>query len=367
MTGSRPSAGIYHRHGDTTAADVGMPVSEKKGLLDFSVSLNPLGVPDVIRDAWPDLLASIQRYPTPDGRGIAQYYGQKYGIDASSVVPGNGSVELMYRCFAALRFKRVAVICPSFYDYENAVRTSGAQVERVYLNVDDGFRAPTLQRLNAALDRNDAIVIGNPNNPTGTLFERGLLHTLANNHPGKTLLVDEAFLPFVDDELSFSLMPSVTSSANIIVFHSLTKIFAIPGIRVGAIVAAPQTVARIRNVSPPWMCNSIAECVAPMLLQCENYIQETRALVFREMSILDDAVGRLKRFSLIRGAANFALVQLCDGMNLDWVLRHLFNAGILVRDCRNFEGLSKSSFRFAIRLSDDNQKLFAALQRMDNG
>ena len=308
MTGSRPGTGIYHRHGDTTAADVGMPVSEQKGLLDFSVSLNPLGVPDVIRDAWPDLLASIQRYPTPEGRGIAQYYGQKYSIDAASVLPGNGSVELMYRCFAALRFKRVAVICPSFFDYENALRISGARVERVYLHADDSFRAPPLQQLNAVLDRNDAIVIGNPNNPTGTLFEDGVLQPLAQNHPGKTLLVDEAFLPFVNNECSHSLMSSVIHSPNIIVFHSLTKIFAIPGIRAGAIVAAPQTVARIREISPPWMCNSIAECVAPMLLQCEDYIEETRSLMRREMTFLDDAFGRLKRFTLFRGAANFAQI-----------------------------------------------------------
>jgi histidinol-phosphate/aromatic aminotransferase/cobyric acid decarboxylase-like protein len=85
------------------------------------------------------------------------------------------------------------------------------------------------------------------------------------------------------------------------------------------------------------------------------------------MNVLDELFGRLKRFTLIRGAANFALVQLRDDMNLDWVLRHLCDARILVRDCRNFEGLSKSSFRFCIRQSDDNRELIAALQSMDNG
>lgn len=355
--------GCEHEHGGGASAQF-----EKHGIspvpvLDFSVSISPLGPPPIVIDAWPSLINTVSKYPSQDGSGIRRYYSEIYGMSEKCVLPGNGSVELMYRCIGALPIKRVALVCPSFFDYENALNAAGVQVETIYLSSENSFAAPSLKSLQSRIADCDGIILGNPNNPTGTVFDKEMLLALADQFPSKFFFVDEAFLPFMDSEQKRTLIWEASRRDNLVVFHSLTKIFAIPGLRAGCLVSSLKTIGSLLQATPPWMNNGMVDTLAPMLIDCESWKMNVRSLVKAEMARLRKACNLLGKINSYDGEVNFALIQTGGDAVLNAMLKQMLQSGILVRDCRNFRGLGEGFFRSCIRMPDDNQRLIQFLQK----
>ena len=361
LSGSDASA---HLHGGNA-----LPLFEKYGVsprevLDFSVSVNPLGPPEAIVEIWPRLIEYLPQYPTVNGDGIRHYYSQAYSISKESILAGNGSVELMYRCFSALPIRRIGVVCPSFFDYAQALRAANVTCDFVSLSHLNGFLAPPVSVLQDVLRRNDGVIIGNPNNPTGTRYDRDTLVALAKEHPSKYIFVDEAFLPFCENESSQTLLSRSTLASNLIIFRSLTKMFAIPGLRAGALVSTEQTVQSFRQLAAPWVNNVVIDHIAPLLLNCTGYISATRQFVRKEMYRLKAGLANLSGVSWFGGNINFALLRLMPPLCLDDVMRQLLGNGLLVRDCRNFHGFDGEFLRFCVRTPSDNSALLSALQQI---
>ena len=176
---------LRYKHGGTPQLDMvrlGVPI---RPVSDFSVNLNPLGPPTIIRDKWQELLESIEQYPSVDGDGIAHYYESIYGISPNNFLAGNGSTELIYLIPRVLKFKRVAVITPSYHDYERASLLAGAKVVRCPLSPHDDFAFPAEDQLMNVLKKVDALWIGRPNNPTGNLFSMEFILKYTRMFPEK--------------------------------------------------------------------------------------------------------------------------------------------------------------------------------------
>jgi threonine-phosphate decarboxylase len=120
-----------YKHGGAPQLDMRRLGLEERAVLDFSVNLNPLGPPAIIKRKWPELYQTIEPYPSIEADGVSRYYGKVCGIDADHILVGNGSTELIYLVPRVLGFKRVALITPSFHDYERASRLAGAQVSSI--------------------------------------------------------------------------------------------------------------------------------------------------------------------------------------------------------------------------------------------
>ncbi len=330
---------------------------EQSNITDFSVNVSPMGPPRTVYQNWNKLSGTIEVYPSVDGDGVAEYYLQRFGLNRENILPGNGSTECIYLVPRILGFKKVAIVTPSFHDYERACLVAGSEIMELPLKVEDKFAEPDSAELDDLLKSVDALLLGNPNNPTGTLFKTETLLDLAEKHPEKWLLVDEAFLQFLDDYEQKTLTAPHRLRKNIIVFHSLTKLYDIPGIRLGAAIGHSDTISLLKSHKEPWTVNGIAENIAQLLIDTKDYEQSLKSLIKKEQQRFVNSLKHLKGISLYPSPVNFMLARWEASNNLDDLLRFLLANGIHIRDCRNFRRLEDNFFRFAILKSTDNKHL----------
>ena len=352
---------FYHCHGGSPKYDFRRLGLKSRPVIDFSVNINPLGPPRRIIKEWNRMALEIAHYPSIDGKGIRKFYQKRFGLDPDSILPGNGSIELFYLIPRAIHLQRVAVISPSFHDYVRAVRLAKGEVFSFPLSVETEFAPPSIYELEKLLMKTDALFLGNPNNPTGTVFPAEVLFQLAYRYPNKWLLVDEAFIQFVENSDQITLMTRRKLRPNMLIFHSLTKFYALAGLRIGAVIGHPSTISRLRAFKEPWTINSVAEKVAGILLRCRDYEERTHKLVSLEKQRLYSRLREIHGIKTFVPTANFLLVQWLATDSLDELLRDLLLRGFYVRDCRNFLGLEQNFFRFAIRTPSDNDRLIDAI------
>ena len=352
-----------HQHGGMPEIDVARLGIKAGLLLDFSVNISPLGPPKEILSAWKKLAPEIEIYPNIEGDGIIRFYQERFGLSRESILAGNGSTELIYLVPRALNLKSIAVVVPSYHDYTRASQLVAAETIPLRLTEENGFRPLDCESLSNGLVRCDALFLGNPNNPTGTVFPVDTVLQLAENFPNKWILVDEAFIQFLDQYQKVSLIRKERIRSNILVFHSLTKFYALPGLRLGCVIGHPETISLLRHFKEPWTVNRIAEKVAILLIDCQGYDEELRQLIRGERVRMYDRIQRINGVRTFLPSANFFLAQWTATPDLDDLLKGLLFEGLYVRDCRNFTGLGANYFRFSVRCSKDNDRLLSSLEK----
>jgi threonine-phosphate decarboxylase len=359
---THPSATeMSFRHGGSPDHDFERLKIEPRPVVDFSVNVNPLGPPREIVEAWSGLSRAMASYPTVHGDKVRRFYQERFELPFDCVLPGNGSIELIYLVPRALQLKEVVLLEPCFRDYGRAACLAGARSLTLQLRVDNGCTVASMEELADRLAHGDALFIGNPNNPTGTVFSPRVLLGLAERYPDKWFLVDEAFVQFVEDYEHITLMNRENLRQNLLVFHSLTKFYALPGLRLGAAIGHPATINRLWTFKEPWAINGVAEQAASMLANCRNYEKKTRKTICEERRRLRLRLREISGIRAFNSAANFFLAQWKGTDNLDDLLRTLLSRGLYVRDCRDFPGLENNFFRFAIRSRADNDYLMDAI------
>ncbi len=341
-------------------------VFERLGLsatpvVDFSVNVSPLGVPGRVKEQWGEWVPELTRYPSITGKGVCRFYQERFDLPAEAVLPGNGSIELIYLVPRVLGLKRVVVVTPCFNDYSRASQLARAEVVSLPFSVENRFAPLSISALEEALHLADALFLGSPNNPTGTVFPPEDLQQLAAAFPDKWILVDEAFIQFLEQYQETTLMAESRLAPNILVFNSLTKFYALAGIRLGALVSHPDTVSKINRYKEPWTVNRIGEKVAAALIECREYEERLRRLIQEERYRIFKHIQPLSGLRLFPASANFFLAQWTATDNLDDLIRPLLAKGLYVRDCRNFPGLEQNFFRFAVLLPADNDRLISLL------
>lgn len=349
-----------YRHGGTPQFDLLRLNLPLKPVLDFSVNLNPLGPPQIIKERWMEIIDGIENYPSQNGDGVVYYYEKRYGISPKNFLAGNGSTEMIYLIPKALGLKRVVVIMPSYHDYFRASIMAGAEVIKYDLLPEYNFSLYKVDKVAERLKAGEALWLANPNNPTGTLFPKEFILELAKKFPEKWIIVDEAFMPFVEEreETSFMVPPT---KPNILIIHSLTKFYSLAGLRLGGIIGDEEVISNIKKIKEPWTVNGVAEKVAPLLLECEDYEAESRNLINRERERFFKTLESINGVIPYPSWTNFILCQWQGSNNLDDLIRYLLSNGLYVRDCRNFTGLEKGYFRFAIRCNEENDRLMTLL------
>lgn len=303
-------------------------------MLDFSASLNPFP-PEI---PWDATIVTLDAYPDDTYQELRELIAKCYRRDAEEVSVGNGSIEVI-RSFCASVFSpgdRFWLQEPTFGEYAGSARFFGAEKGRS----PEGSRAWFLC---------------NPNNPTGELQHRHrVLRMLEEMESDDSyLFVDEAFMELADPRESVASC----RSENLVVAKSLTKSFAVPGIRFGFALASEEIAQRMEAVRLPWSVNAYAESFALIALEHLDALERSRELIGRERRWLE---GELQRLGLefIPSSVNYILISLpgpaapiCAGM---------LARDILVRDCTSF-GLP-SAIRVAVRKREENEQLVGALE-----
>lgn len=325
-------------------------------ILDFSASINPLGPPACVERIVHQTIIRLVHYPEPYAEALCRDLAYFHGVEAEQVVAGNGTTELLFLLPRAIECRQVLVPAPSYIDYARASTLAGLEVEHLPLRPEEEFQLD-LERLEKRLHGGELVFLGQPNNPTGQLCNREALRRLAVARPDVSFVMDEAFADFVEGYCSLV----GEAPANLIVLRSLTKIYAVPGLRLGYAVAGRETASRLRALVPPWSVNVLAQEVGRALLQEREYVRRSQRIVARWRSALTVQLRALPEVQVWDGEANFLLLRLGKKGDAVELARRLFERGVAVRPCANFAGLDQSFLRVAVRTESENEWLVRAL------
>lgn len=351
-------------HGGNLAALAARAGCAPEEILDFSANLNPLGPPEWLRRVISRHLEALAHYPDPQGQRLLNRLADSLGLGAEQLVLGNGSTELLYAIPRAYRCRRAVITVPSYLDYGRAARLAGLEVLTLPLAETNGFSLD-FARLAEVLQPGDLVFLGRPNNPTGTSFEGSDLLALTATRPEAIFVVDESFFEFVApaSELVSREMP-----VNLLVVRSLTKFYAIPGLRLGFAAGGVAGIAKLRQQVLPWTVNTLALAVGEALLADREYGERSRLEVRLRRAELAAGLAKIPGLTLYPGAANYLLLRLeKPGLTAAGLAERLLTATpgrpIAIRVCDNYPGLDGRYLRVAVRTGEENAELCAALAR----
>jgi threonine-phosphate decarboxylase len=332
-------------------------------IVDFSASINPLGFPTSGLRAIRSALKQIVHYPDPDCWQLRQVLAQQCRVDPDMILVGNGSTELIHLLPRALAIKSALIIGPTFEEYAHALMDAGSVVQYVHAKREERFRPPlqeVLRLLFAKRSRFDAVFLCNPNNPTGQVMNRPALCELAEvvERLQGWLIVDEAFIDYCQEQ---SVVSMLKEHPRMVVLHSLTKFYAMPGLRVGYLLGASKVVDRLKDRQPPWSVNSLAQEVSCAVLQDDVYARKSRVFMEKERSRFVRGLRSVSGIRVYPSAANFVLIELPAWTSAGEVTEGLVSKRLLVRDCSTLPGLTTRMIRVAIRTAKENRRLIAAL------
>jgi histidinol-phosphate/aromatic aminotransferase/cobyric acid decarboxylase-like protein len=325
-------------HGDTVA---------QIGMLDFALNIwpeqRPAGLQQVLEEALGE-----SRYP--DESRAREAVAARHGRSVDHVLLLNGACEAFWLLAQATRPKLAACIHPSFTEAEAALQAAGSEVVQVLRDPEHWTLDP-----GDVPEQADLVVLGNPNNPTGSLEPIASILALARR--GRLVVVDEAFMDFVASEKHS--LARVDDAPGLVVLRSLGKLWSLAGIRAGYLLGPAALVADLAAQRQPWSVNALA-CAA--IVFCASDFK-TPARVSSEVgrlrAELEHELASLPGTKVWPGAANFLLLQVGDGPGL---IEQLRQAGIAVRPAASFPGLDESYIRIAVRGQADNTRLLQAIR-----
>ncbi|WP_343253289.1 threonine-phosphate decarboxylase [Ligaoa zhengdingensis] len=329
-----------------------------EAVLDFSANINPLGMPDGVREALASGLGSCEAYPDPLCRALTAALSQSLSQPAERILCGNGASDLIYRLVQALCPKTALVLAPCFEEYEQALSSVGCTVRRHLLREEEDFRL-TERILGDLTEEIDLFFLCNPNNPTGQTVDQGLLRRILQHcrERGIVLALDECFNDFLDNPEAHTMRDSLAQNDNLILFYAFTKMYAIPGLRLGYCLCADRgLLERMYHCASPWNVSAPAQLAGIQALREEDYRRRTAALIRSERAFLREGLAKLG-CTVYGSHANYLFFRL----HVPHLRERLEPRGILLRDCGNFKGLSGEFCRIAVRGRTDNEALLAAM------
>lgn len=340
----------YYGHG-------GDPTSFGEALLDFSVNLNPFGMPPEVVAALRTNIAAFSDYPDPHCRALRAALAEYVGCPAEEIVCGNGAADLIWRLCLALRPKKVLVTAPTFSEYRAAAEACGAKMAVHPLQESEDFRLTEriLPQLTTDLD---CLFLCNPNNPTGQPIEARLLQRIAARCTEKNILlvVDECFLPFSGMRSAYHLLPPETP---LVVLSAFTKTYALAGLRLGYLCCQNEELRdRIDGFGQSWSVSTPAQLAGIAACGCGDFLRESCGFIMEERARVSEILSEIG-VKAYPSTSNFLLCRA------DFPLQErLLTHHILVRSCGNFAGLDEHFFRIGIKKTEENNRLLEALREV---
>jgi len=350
-------------HGGNLRALAGLSGRLPEAILDFSANINPLGSPPWLRQTISAAVSSLRHYPDPEAHGLCRAASGYLGLETGEILAGNGTSDLLYALVRACGLSRAVIPQPSFGDYARACRAAGLEIVPVPAGPDAAF-TPDLEDIGALVSSPGSpalVIVGRPNNPAGLVADAQAVRELAWRYPQCHFCVDEAFGWFVPDFESLCR----DRPPNVSVLLSLTKILAIPGLRLGLAVASTALLDGMRAILPPWSVNTLAQAVGERAFADPDFFARSAALTAALRARLIADLSGFADLTLFPGPANFILCRLDrPGLDAGWLFTALLKEGVAIRVCDNFDGLDARYFRIAVRPEEENAVLLDALRRV---
>ena len=336
-------------HGGNVAALAAQFGCRPEAIVDMSSNINPLGSLPGLIDHLRERMECISRLPEVDAAGAVRALADLLDIDPDRVLAGSGTTQFIYAACAALAATHPLILGPTYADYADGCRVHALEPDFCLADPTADFQ-PDLGRLHAAIPGHDLVFVCNPNNPTGRMLARADLEALCRAHPATVFLVDESYLPFAPDGDTETLTRCRLD--NLVVLWSVSKIFGMPGLRAGFLVAEPNCLERFRRLMQPWSVNSLAQ-EAVLFLGARReaaraFIADTRACLGREGERFRARLAGCG-LTLYPSVTSYLLLRLPDGLTATTVCRRLAEQRFLIRNCANFHGLDEQFIRIALK------------------
>lgn len=335
-------------------------IYDKQINLDYSISINPFGLPEKVRREAIRGVELSEHYPDVNCTRLLDEMEAAFLQPRERLIIGNGESELIYAAACAAKPKKALILGPTFVEYERAFTATGCAFEYYFAKEETDFvvQDEILDILSSG--KYDMFVVCNPNNPTGRLVKRRLMAPMMElcREKGIRVMLDECFMDFVRKETEHTYIQKLDEYPNILILRTFTKTFAMPGLRLGyALSSDTGFIDRMKSVLPPWNVSVPAQYAGVAAMREKEFIVQTKEFVSSERRWMEDRLKALE-YPYFTSKANFILFR-ADGRLRDFCLA----SRILIRDAGNIPGLSKGFYRIGVKRRNCNERLFKVLEQ----
>lgn len=346
----------------TLAAESGVKACE---IYDFSSNTSPLSFPEGLKEHITAGLDEIAFLPEVDSASLRQALARRFSLLPENFIVCSGTTEWIYRLARISGAQKAIIPVPSYSDYVDAASLAG--METILTGPwPYGNSPPNKNLLDDLLERastDSLIYLCNPNNPTGRFFQPSELKTAMIKSSQTLWIVDESYAPFIaPDHVSSLISPDWPE--NCIVLRSFSKIYGIPGLRLGYVAGGEKLLKKLSNHLLPWSAGRLAQIAGKYLLEQNEYEDKVRRFVKKEKKRFLEKIEHIEALGYSPGETHFMLFKVKPPNSLKIIAKKLRAQKILIRDCSNFEGIEQDYIRISLRLSDDNDILIEALENL---
>lgn len=336
-------------------------ITPPQQIVDFSENVHPFGAPAFLAERWPSLLESTGSYPDPGGEPFRTAAAEFHQVKAGQVAVSNGAAEVFTWLARRYRDQKVVLIEPAFSEYRQTLEVENVQIEAIQLNASKAWKVTT-ENVQSAVSGCAALYICNPHNPTGTLLDTKTIKEMAQSclEQNCELVVDEAFIDFIGEQAS--VIPLLEDFPNVIIVRSMTKMYAIPGLRLGYVISGVETIRQLKQGAAHWNVNALSAAIGADCLKAHLYRQN----VINAASVEREKMQRFlveHRCQMIDSKANFLCFQLPNPADSALFFTDLLRQGIVLRHTESFSGMDGKWFRIGMKSTENMEKLREAIAK----
>lgn len=394
----------------------GGDIYSNKVSIDYSANINPLGLPQGVKEELARCIKEQVCCVYPDSRctDLVNALADYHKVSCDWVICGNGAADLIFGLAFALKPEKALLLAPSFLEYEQALKAAGCEISLFYLKEENGYcldvdelcqiiekssfdlasadpaKISCLEKdrsVSAASKGWDILFLCNPNNPTGIAVKKEQVLKLAETceRTNTFLVVDECFGEFLDEPEAYSIIPFLEKFPHVFVLKAFTKIYAMAGMRLGyALCSSGEVLTRISQVRQPWSVSGLAQKAGIAALKETEYVLKTRKLIHEQRNKMEAALEELG-YIVYPSQANYiffkerilqeAAVKSTEqenktgqeqkgaGKETAGLYDRMLKQGVLIRSCSNYPGLDASCYRICVKTEEENREFLHKLSQ----
>ena len=336
----------------------------RKILLDFSANINPYGTPEAVKQAVTDSVSDLCHYPDPYCRELVGAISAFEEVGKEKILCGNGAAELIFSFCRSLGPQKALVLDPCFSEYETALMASGCEVAHFPLREEADFRLeenflPFLEHFDG-----DALMLCNPNNPTGQIISQEMLEEILTlcKRRNMFLFIDECFLDLTDEGENITMKPYLDCCDSLFLLKAFTKSYGMAGLRLGyGLCGNAPLLQAMGQTTQPWNVSIPAQKAGVAALKQTAFLEKAKQTIREQREVLTLGL-RALGLRAIDSHTNYILFYSARELR-----EPLLEKGIQIRSCANYPGLEVGWYRVAVKLPEENQTLLAALKEILEG